>query len=137
MTFEEVNLITEGVSKSQKEAGQRAMAAQAYQLKNQLISWFNNRWSAKNAHKADLALKKKKIEKERLDRILRKIEWYQSSSSDGYTSERAKDLTGVPIQWKTNQIYSKNFNGGVTYPDIKKQQLHKENTLKWTIQKIL
>lgn len=123
MNFEEVNLIIEGVSKSQKEAGQRAMATQAYQLKNQLISWFNNRWSAKNAHKAGLTLNKKKIEKERLDRILEKIEWHQRRAEErfDYTAVRTKDLTGAPVQWQTYQIYSNknNYKGAVTYPRIR------------------
>ena len=122
MKFKEVNLIIEGVSKAQKEAGQRAMATQAYQLKNQLVSWFNNRWSAKNAHKAGLTLDKKKTEKERLDRILKKIEWHQKriENSDDYTSERTKGLTGAPIQWETNQILSNTFAGGVSYPNVAK-----------------
>ena len=78
MKFEEINLIIEGVSKSQKEAGQREMVVQNNQLKTQLTNWFNDRWSAKNAHNAGLTLDKKKIEKERLNRILRKIDEVQN-----------------------------------------------------------
>ena len=122
MKFEEVNLIIEGVSKSQKEAGQRAMATQAYQLKNQLISWFNDRWSAKNAHNAGLTLDKKKIEKERLDRILEKIELHQERAEDSfndnyYTALRTKELTGAPVQWRTHEA-ARRKSGAVTYPRI-------------------
>ena len=77
MNFEEINLIIEGVSKAQKEAGQRAMVAQNNQLKTQLTNWFNDRWSAKNAHSAGLTLEKKKVEKERLDRIHRREIMFQ------------------------------------------------------------
>ena len=43
MKFEEVSLIIEGVSKAQKEAGQRAMAVKNATIKSQLITWFNER----------------------------------------------------------------------------------------------
>ena len=127
MNFEEINLIIEGISKSQKEAGQRAMNEQNNQLKNQLISWFNDRWSAKNAHKAGLTIDKKKVEKERLDRILRKIDEVQNRGNTLDFRKRVKETTGIPVQWKTGELdqYSKNNNvaGRVVWSDPKKKKL--------------
>ena len=136
MNFEEVNLIIEGVSKSQKEAGQRAMAVQAYQLKNQLISWFNDRWSAKNAHNAGLTLDKKKIEKERLDRILKRIEEFQEGKTPYDTKDTAdfrrklEHTMGAPVQWRTalsNDGYIKGSVNKIEPVSEREKQLFKTN----------
>lgn len=82
MNFEETKILVERITQGQKEIGQKAMAARGAALKTHLTNWFNQRWTAKNAYANKLNLKNKPKEKERLNRIIEKINNYENNKSD-------------------------------------------------------
>ena len=121
MNFEEINLIIEGVSKSQKEAGQRAMAAQNATIKSQLTAWFNDRWSAKNAYENHLNLKNKLKEKERLDRIINQIDKNVRDSKYYLNSDK------IPDEWSVRPIFDPGVGGAVLQRKIFRNRIPEKN----------
>jgi hypothetical protein len=119
MKFEEINLIIEGVSKSQKEAGQIAMAVKNATIKSQLTAWFNDRWSAKNAYKNHLNLKNKLKEKERLDRIINQI--------DKNVRDSKFHINKMPDEWSVRPIFEPGTGGAVSQPTIFRNRIPEKN----------